>query len=254
MQRTIYLNLLLVTVSCAFGQSSEPTPPAFEAASVKPDTVGADEGPGKGKEIVQPAAGSLTMRNVRLRSALKWAYSVQTNQISGPAWIDTERYFILAKTSNPVPEKQLRLMLQKLLTGRFQLAFHWETKQVPAFVLVVSNRGAKIKPSSEQGEGEGGVKFGAGNVVIATKATLSQFADSLTNPLRTIVLDETGLQGRYDFTLDLNVYQSGDIAAEDMPTLVARGLQDELGLKLESRKSPIPILVLDHAEKTPTEN
>jgi uncharacterized protein (TIGR03435 family) len=118
--------------------------------------------------------------------------------------------------------------------------------------LTIDKGGPKFKSSIEAGDG--GVQYGKGNSAIATKATLSQFADSLTNSLRALVLNETGLQGRYDFTLDLNVYEPGDIAAEDMPGVVARGLREELGLKLESRKSPVPILVVDHAERAPAQN
>jgi uncharacterized protein (TIGR03435 family) len=234
-----------------FAQSSVRAP-EFAAASVKQDKVGTDEGPAKGREIIQTNPGSLTMQNIRLSSALRWAYGIQPNQISGAAGIDSERYVILAKADSPVPDQQLRLMLRKLLADRFKLIFHWETKEIPVYAIVVDNRGPKFKPSPDGSEGS--THYGKGNSVVAERATLSQFADSLTNPLRTVVLDETGLTGRYDFTLDLNVYEPGSIAPEDMPSLINRGLKDELGLKLESRKSKIRVLIIDHAEKVPIEN
>src|SRR5580658_3065528 len=175
------------------------------------------------------------MRNIRLRSALKWAYHVQTEQVSGPAWLDSERYAIIAKAGEPVSEEQFRLILQPLLRERFQLKLHRESREMPVFVLSVDKGGPKFQRSMEAGEG--GTRYGIAKKAIAAKAMLSQFADSLTNPLRAVVLDETGLEGRYDFTLDLDVYEPGDIAPEEMPGIVARGLREELGLKLETRKT-----------------
>jgi uncharacterized protein (TIGR03435 family) len=196
------------------------------------------------------------MRNIRLRSALKWAYHVQTDQVSGPGWLDLERYLILAKTARPVPEAQVRLMLQRLLADRFQLRLHRETREMTVFVLTVDKGGPKFRPSTEPGEG--GVRYAIKYKANAERATLAQFADSLTNPLRGVVLDETGLTGRYTFTLDLDgyedAYKPSPMPLEDVPALTARGLRDELGLKVESRKREVAVIVVDHAEKTPKEN
>lgn len=244
--------LFILGVSLSFCQSS--AIPDFDVASVKPDTLGTNEGPGRGDEKIELTPSTLTMRNIRLRSAMKWAYRVQTDQIPGPSWLDSERYLIVAKTGSPVPEEQVRLMLQRLLTSRFQLKLHRETREMNAFVLTVDKHGPKFKASSEPGEG--GVHYAIKYKVIADRATLAQFADSLTNPLKGVVLDETGLTGRYTFTLDLDgyedAYKPGRIPLEDFPALTARGLREELGLKVESRKRKVPVLVVDHAEKTPT--
>lgn len=242
---------LILSVGGLLGQTSV-IAPEFAAASIKPDKVGTNEGVGKGREIIETNPGSLKMQNIRLSSALTWAYKIQPNQISGPDGIYSERYVILARTDSPVPDEQLRRMLRKLLLDRFGMSVHWETKKTPAFVIVVKGRGPKFKASPDAGEGN--VYYGNGNSVIAEKATLSQFADSLVNPLRTVVLDETRLKGHYDFTLDLNVYEPGHIAPEDMPALLTRAMKEQLGLQLESRKSKIPILIVDHAEKVPREN
>lgn len=241
----------VLSIGGLFGQSSV-TAPEFAAASIKPDRVGTNEGVGKGREIIETNPGSLKMQNIRLSSALAWAYRIQPNQISGPDGIYSERYVILARTDSPVPDEQLRLMLRKLLLDRFGMSVHWENKETPAFVIVLNGRGPKFKPSPD--EGDGNVHYGKGNSVVAEKATLAQFADSLVNPLRTVVLDETSLKGHYDFTLDLNVYEPGHIAPEDMPTLLDRAMKEQLGLKLESRKSKIPMLIVDHAERVPKEN
>ena len=141
--------MLYVLAGCgAFGQAAQ-TSPAFAVASVKPDTVGTNEGPGRGNEAIESTPLSLTMRNIRLRSALKWAYHVQTEQVSGPAWLDSERYAIIAKAGEPVSEERLRLMLQPLLTERFQIKLHRESREMPVFVLLVDKSGPKFQPSVE---------------------------------------------------------------------------------------------------------
>jgi uncharacterized protein (TIGR03435 family) len=248
MLRWMSLSLMLLASGTVEAQLEVP---GFEVASIKVDTAGTDEGPGKGRELVHITPDGLTMRNIRMRSAMKWAYSVQTEQISGPAWIDSERYVILTKTGSEAPEERLRLMLRKLLTERFQMTVHWEAKELRVYALAVGS-GPKLRPSNDKGEG--GVKFGDGNSAVAANATLTQFADSLTNALRAIVLDETGLKGPYSFTLDLNRYQTGDILPDEMPGLMARGLRDELGLKLESVKRRVAMLIVDRANKTPAAN
>jgi uncharacterized protein (TIGR03435 family) len=126
--------VLFVLAACgAFGQHVT-SALAFDAASVKADTIGTNEGPGRGRETIEPTPVSLTMRNIRLRSAMKWAYHVQTDQISGPAWLDSERYLIIARTEAAVPDNQLRLMLQQLLTERFRMTLHREIRELAAFV------------------------------------------------------------------------------------------------------------------------
>src|SRR5580700_2029299 len=142
-------NFLMFT-SCVLGQL--PNSPPFDVASVKQDTVGINEGPGHGPEIVNRTPTSLTMENVRLNSALKWAYQLQDDQIAGPVWLKSERYDILAKMGTPVLEDELRRRLQNLLADRFKLRSHRETKVLPAFALVVAKDGPKLEISVGDGE------------------------------------------------------------------------------------------------------
>ncbi len=243
-----YFSVLPLILSTAFAQPAKI--PAFDVASVKVDTIGTNEGPARGNEVIDVAPSSLTMRNIRLRSAIKWAYHVQTDQVLGPGWLDSDRFLIAAKSAGPVPEEELRLMLQPLLAERFQMKLRRETREMTVFVLVADNGGPKVKPSAETGRG--GVHYEIVNKVVADKATLSQFADSLTNALRAVVLNETGLEGRYDFMLDLGVY--GTIPQEDFPAVTARGLREQLGLRVESRRRDVPVLIIDHAERMPVQN
>ena len=256
---------LVVFASCgAFGQS---TASAFDVASVKPDKVGTNEGPGRGREEVSHTSDSLNMQNVRLSSCIKWAYSVNDYQITGPDWLNSERYDVIAKSAAPAPEAQLRLMLQTLLAERFKLAFHRQSKEISVYALTVGKNGPKMRHSEDEGES---TTTGNKLSIEVKRTSMAQLADLLTNPLGRPVLDETGLQGRYDFKVDLAPYMVGDCISSpcaaqsvgaqiaehgpDMADVAMRALRDQIGLQLESRKAQVEILVIDHAERVPTEN
>ncbi|MCU1238539.1 MAG: hypothetical protein JWP63_6506, partial [Candidatus Solibacter sp.] len=194
MIRAACAGLLILTACGSVVAQPVASMTAFDVASVKPDTVGSNEGPGRGREVIQTTPQNLTMRNIRLRSALQWACRPQTDQILGVTWLDAERYLILAKVGTPASAEQLRLMLQKLLIERFKLTLHRVTRELPAFVFAVDKSGPKFERSQEQVEGQeqvdGNMQYGKGNSVIGANATMSQFVDALTNPLHTVVLDE----------------------------------------------------------------
>src|SRR5262245_27511500 len=103
----------------------------FEVASVKP---AAPRTEGSRRESIEVGPGSLTLRNIRLSSCIKWAYRVFEYQIAGPGWLTTERFDIVAKAEGPAEEQELRLMLRGLLAERFKLAFHRQTKEMSAYV------------------------------------------------------------------------------------------------------------------------
>jgi uncharacterized protein (TIGR03435 family) len=197
--------------------------------------------------------GSLTMRNVSMNSAIAWAYSVQQFQVSGPGWLPSERYDITAKASEAAPEDQLRLMLRTLLADRLKLAAHTEQKVLPYYLLTVAKGGPKFKESSEEGD----PVFSAGpnsSTAVIRRVPMSQFIDMIQLILRAPIVDQTGLKGRYDATLNIGALISTPIQNDDMTGTVITAVQDLLGLKLEPKKGPIDMLVVDHAEKVPTEN
>jgi uncharacterized protein (TIGR03435 family) len=238
----------------AFGQAA----PAFEVASVRMNTTGANEGLGRGQEDIQHSPDGLTMRNVRLRSCLKWAYGLADNQVSGPDWINTERYDIAAKAASPVAEEQLRLMLRTLLAERFHLAFHKQTKELSTYTLHVARNGPKFKESA--GEGESVTQGNQMNLMLQ-KTTMEQFAKMLATPLGGAVVDMTGLKGKYDFSLDLMPYLPDKcryapcgLAEIDITNSIASALLDQLGLQLAQKKEAVEVYVVDHADRTPLEN
>jgi uncharacterized protein (TIGR03435 family) len=248
----------LMTSLAVSGQPA-PAPPAFDVASVKVSQIGRAGGEGSRRERVDHTPGSLTMRNVSMKSAIQWAYNVKNYQVSGPGWLETERFDINGKAPGEVAEDQLRLMLQTLLTDRFKLTFHREEKVLPVYALTVGKGGPKFKESETQGEmamqpgGRG--KFSG----IAQRMTMAQAVDLLSqSPLARPVVDETGLKGRYDITIDVAAYLGNEDQMKqfqaDPSQLIFLVIQEQLGLKLESKKSSIQMLIVDGAEKVPTEN
>jgi len=239
------LSVVIFTAALAHGQI---TPrPAFDVASIRVSTPSREE--------VNASAGTLTMRNVKLSTCIRWAYKLSVYEISGPDWIETARFDITAKSENSPTEDQLRLMLQTLLEQRSRLIAHRAPKAVSGYQLVIGNdRQLKLQPA--EGGGEGSLT-GAALVFEGHKMPLSRLTDIVASALKAPVRDGTGLTGFYDFKLDLRPYitplQPGD-PPRDPTDLVIPALRDELGLKLESRRITLDVLVVGQVEKTPTEN
>ena len=197
------------------------------------------------------------MRNVTLKSAIRWAYHVMDYQVKGPDWINFERFDITAKAAGPAPDDQLRLMLQPLLAERFKLTLHKETKELPAYLLLPAKGGVKFH-ESEIADGEPVINPDKASMSVEVKGVpATQFVDMLSNILHAPVINNTGLSGRYDARINISKYLpdgSGKEGAFDPISTILLGLQEELGLKLESKKVTLDLLVVDHAEKVPVEN
>jgi uncharacterized protein (TIGR03435 family) len=200
------------------------------------------------------------MRNVRLTACIRWAYGVQEYQVSGPGWLNDVRVDIVAKAGTPVPEAELRRMLQTLLAERFKLAVHRQAKEIPALILTLGKNGHKLEAT----EIEGSPSFRTGKLTLTGKgATLGQLTEFLSRELRNPVIDATGLTGRFNYAVDINPYFTEEMRKSgganegpppDGPSIVAQAIQAQLGLKLDSKKSPVEMLVVDRMEKVPTEN
>lgn len=252
----VFITFAILSAPAAFGQAGAPLP-AFEVASVKPDLRGKGGGMGSRREIITPEPGRLTMLNVSMDTCIAWAYGVKSYQVSGPGWMEDERYDIAAKAPGAVPEKELRLMIQGLLAERFKLAFHRQPKDLPVLVLQVAKNGPKFHESKD--DGDFSIQPTGKATVTIQRAAVSQLVDLLTQVLRMPILDETGLQGRYDIAVDMTSYIPEHFdhsmgPPPDMAGIVMAALPEQLGLKLESRKTMLDMLMVDHVEKTPTEN
>jgi uncharacterized protein (TIGR03435 family) len=240
-------SLICLTAIVAFAQ-----PPAFEVASVRAGQ--------SGRESIESGPGSVTMRNVHLKAAIRWAYGVQDYQISGPGWLNDDWFDIFAKSAAPASETELRRMLQTLLADRFKLTIHRETREIPALILTVGKNGHKLQAVDK----EGSPSFKTGKLKLTGEgATVGQLTEFLSRELRDAIIDRTGLTGWYNYTLDINAYITEEImksaGADGGPpteaaSIIAQAVQAQLGLKLESRKAPVEMVVVDHAERVPTGN
>lgn len=257
---------LAVLIAGGAAAQTPDAPPAFDVASVKVSQnapTGRDGGGrgllgGRGRGSIQVSPASLSMRNVTLKNAVRWAYHVSEFQVSGPDWIDSEHYNIVARAPAPATEEQLQLMLQGLLRERFKLVLHRQNKEFQVYVLSPGKNGTKLKESTGAGEGSIETQTDRMSVVIE-RTPLSQMVDMLTPLLGAPVLDMTGLKGKYDVTVNIAEYMAdmqsaGGAPPTDPLAIIKAALEQQLGLKLESRKMPLEMLMIDSAEKVPTEN
>jgi uncharacterized protein (TIGR03435 family) len=251
MRPTSMATLLLIS-SSAFGQKAE-TAPVFDVASVKVSPPTAD-GMRVRPNVITPTPGGVTMLNISLKAMVQWAYHVQAIQVVGPGWLDSDRYDIVARTSGPASPEQLRRMMQTLLTERFKLVFHRETKEMQAYVVTIAKGGHKMK----QSEGEGEMEFkptGKGLMVLLAHVTLAQLSEMAASPLQGVVVDRTGLEGAWDFTLDASSFVGQAPAdREEAIGMIIQALSEQLGIKIDQKKVPAEVMIVEHAEKIPVEN
>ncbi len=241
--------------SVAVGQVST-TAAAFDVASVKPSQHLV--GPDYNNQLSYSPTGIIA-RNVTLKRLVAEAYQLQLNQVLGPSWLDKNEYDIEARSAGVCTREQHALMLRSLVAERFKLTQHSEMREMRVYELVIGKSGAKIRPigDGENPTARAGFHF---------HGDLRQFADLLTvqlsipapvnpaEPARAsaspiLLLDKTGLPGIFDFSVDIHPE-----LGTDMFTSWQRALEDQLGLRIESRKGNVTVLVVDAAERIPTEN
>jgi uncharacterized protein (TIGR03435 family) len=290
MIRTTLVASLLCASIAGRAQSTDARP-TFDAASVKPAPppdgrggrrVGMDGGPGTSEP------GRINFENIGLDAMIGKAYEVKYYQISGPAWFESARFNIIATVPQGTTQEQFRLMLQNLLADRFKLALHKESREMSIYSLTVARNGPKLKkatpnPPPDANDAADGAPIGGGGKLatdadgypalrpgmtmavmstpagprarLANKEHMEWLAGMLSSQLGRPVIDATGLTGEYDISLSWVPQRPDSVATDDPsgPDLIA-ALQQQLGLKLEPKKGPIEVLVVDHAEKIPTAN
>ena len=244
----------------------------FEVASVKPNKSGETTT----RTRLEPG-GRLNALNVTVRDLIRFAHVVQPFQIEGgPSWLDSERFDVMAKVEGDiplVPPGQLgpvQLMMQSLLAERFKLKVHQETKEAPAYALVLARAdkqlGKQITPSTVDcvavlkammAGGRSGPPTAAGGgplcrlstggpgTVVARDVSIQQLAQLLSVQLQRQVVDRTGLTGVFSFDLSFATDQTND---PDRPSLFT-ALQEQLGLKLGSQRAPLEMLIVDSVER-----
>lgn len=319
------LGLAMLCGALAYAQTTDKSL-TFDAASIKTAAPPTPDGRGR-IMIAGPSGGPGTKDPGRirypfstLRNLIMTAYDVKAFQITGPVWLDSERFEVNATMPPETTKAQFQVMLQNLLAERFKLAIHKETKELPEYTLSVNKGGPKLKesapaepPKETDGEpqlpplpngppkmgpdgfpmlpsplaGRGGI-FMMGMPgrmrLVAEKASMKDLADRLTQQLSKPVTDATELTGKYDFTLTFSPEGLGGMmgpmgvpmggmavmtrdagpgrgpepgnpqSEAEAPPDLFHAVQAQLGLRLDSKKGPVETIVIDHAEKTPTEN
>jgi len=254
---------LFLSAALAAAQTAAPASSLkFEVASIRPTQ------PGTPKGGLRPLSGGRRYvgSNNPLRYYLAVAYQVRLDQIvGGPDWIDSERYEINAEAERPSTIEELHVMMQNLLTERFNLQFHHEIRKMQAYVLTVEKGGPKnLKIRERSAAGDPSLSQTTEHVARAVWrghcATLDMLAFQLALNLDRPVLNQTGVTGCFDFELtfrwDLPVEDgqivNGVVADTSAPRLYD-ALESELGLRMEARNAPVDIMAIDHADR-PAEN
>jgi len=272
--RTLQLGAIGVALATAslYIAAPQTKPPAFEVASIKPNATGDN------RIMMQMAPGGrLNVTGATLRMLIRNAYRVQDFQIiGGPQWISADRFDIQAKAEDNASQTQVNEMLQTLLAERFQLKFHKETRELPVYELAVAKNGPKLEetkvdgpPRTFQGPdgrtqtmGRGMVMIGRGQIN-GGGMSMAQLAQMLGNNLGRTVVDKTGLTGNYDIQLSWTPDPGqgplmpglppggGDRGAPADPSLpsIFTAIQEQLGLKIDSGKGPVEVMVIDGAQK-----
>jgi uncharacterized protein (TIGR03435 family) len=234
-----------------FGQTAQPLK-AFEVASVK-----VHGGPMTGYGISTSGA-RLTAEAETVNGLVMWAYNLKNYQVSfaRPISGDDVFYDIFAKAEGDGvrSREEFRQMLQTLLAERFQLKVHREKRTLPVYALVVGKNGPKFRESAADAvfSSNTGVN-GRNQYMKVTKGAMEDLADGLLIYAGRAVVDRTGLTGTYDYRMEATPGFRINNNPELTDISVFTAVQDQLGLKLESQKAPVEVLVVDHLEK-PTEN
>ena len=217
----------------------------FDAASVRrsaPETGSGARSTGAIPRQQDP--GRINYPNVTLKSVIAQAYSVARDQIGGPQWLDDERYDIVATLPSGASQDQVPLMLQRLLSERFHMTVHDETKPRTGYALVPGKGERKLKTSDRTG-GNFGFEVRSDDIQF-TNFTMTNLASFLSSSMGRPVADQTAIEGRYDITLNASMT---DIKSGSVFSAI-----EDLGLKLELRTAPAKFVVVDKADKVPTEN
>jgi uncharacterized protein (TIGR03435 family) len=258
----------------------------FEVASVKqapppdggrPVSMSMRGGPGS------KDPGRLIIENFNLRGLISSAYELNEYQLSAPDWIMNSfgplspKYNVNATIPEGTTKEQFHVMFQNLLADRFGLVVHHEMKDIQVYDLVVAKNGPKIKhsaadpaPEDDRPSGPPKIEIGKDGYPVLPKGTtmaimrdkarmnltnltMDQFAQRLSGQLGRPVHNATNLTGQYDIEMFWLAGNSTDVDSSLGPTL-EQALQDQAGLKLESKKGQVDVVVVDHAEKTLSEN
>jgi uncharacterized protein (TIGR03435 family) len=279
------LALIVIPGTPALAQSTPVPKPEFEVATIRQNKAEPDapRAPGDAQGSVLPG-GQLAMRDQPLRTLLGFAFYPGNQRFRGdlivgaPAWVDTDRFDVIAKAPPDMPARQcffsgycypdtrLAAMLRDFLEKEFKIVDHEERRPTDVYALVAAKGGPKLQKSTGSGErnckrivggsgdpdAKGLSSIEAGSLCV--NMTLSNLADMLPEMagayIDRIVVNATGLEDRYDFKL----YWVGRASIDQGGLTIFEAIEKQLGLKLEARKVPMPVTMIDRIEKLSDQN
>ena len=291
---TMFYRYAISALTCALCSAAfaQPSPsPAFEVASVKISPAQTGRGSMRGGPGTADP-GRISLTSVTLFNVILRAYDRKGFQLSAPDWVSSQRYDIVAQVPPGASREQCNRMLQTLLNERFHMVVHHETKELQGFELVTGRGGSKLKPSSESGVSDPPAPSGppktdangypqlpgpglammeaakAGAVIVfltARAQPLSALVELLSREFQMPISDQTGLRGNFDFQMEFAPRPPGALPPppsldrppapeEDAAPNLTSAVQQQLGLRLNSRRVPTDVLVIDRVDKVPTGN
>lgn len=233
--------------------------PAFEVATVKANETGSY---GSGSRFVD---GKFIATNIQIRNLMQYnAFNIALPRIvGGPKWIESSRFDIEAKVDETTlqhmeeitrseRDEMIRMLVRQLLEDRFGLKFHWEVRQMPVYVLLFEKLGPNL--STAKSPRDPASMMAIPGDFEATSATMHEVANELTQDLTRelgrVVIDRTNLSGKFDMSLKWT--PENTVISQSEPTnegSIFTAVREQLGLKLESAKAPVEVLVIDHMDR-----
>jgi uncharacterized protein (TIGR03435 family) len=249
------------TASAPAAVSTQANAPAYDVMTIKPNVIGN----GSTAFSLDTKGDHFIAHHVSLKQIMQYVYDLNEDSIAGvPAQFDDLRFDIEAKIIEPdmdalkkMNSEQRRAMLRPLVTERFQLKTHTESRILLVYELVVVKGGPKCKLADDQtklGWGDIGLYYNRSDIKLEGRGLpMAHLAKTLADQLHRSVVDKTELTGNYDLTLQWTPDSAPESAGADAPPSIYTAVQEQLGLKLQPVQAPVEVLVVDHAAM-PTEN
>jgi uncharacterized protein (TIGR03435 family) len=246
--------LLTAALRCLAGQAIEPVQPmakdahpSFEVATIKLSD------PADQKHRFEIHGHRIILENQTVQTMIEMSYEVHAKQIvNAPSWVESQRFDVegLPDVQGQPNVLQFQEMVRKLLEERFGLKFHTEKREMPRYVLTVAKGGPKLEPAKSPPDAlpnERGTGDSTSRTLEMENVSVGDLAHNLQGALDRPVVDETGLSGKYDFTLKW-LRQDAPVAADADNNLspLFTALQEQLGLKVEPSKGEVEMMVIDH--------